>query len=224
MKAMAWCVAGMLLAGTACWAAEGASAVSQGKTADAATQNGDREPAPGTTCYMPYAASRDHLVLGCEIPGYRMRYDLAQQLDLFMVLLPDGADTFRQARFYFSEDTLPMDGHSPQAILEADFKNVLAKRPGTHLVKKLTHTLPIRDGGKCTGLSLAYPKKVASFPYETYFICDGGSRHYALLLSLSARSSKAMDAAMPDFIRWADVPQEVRDFRIYDFTGNNKAR
>lgn len=224
MKAMAWCMASMLLAGTACWAADAAPHVSNGKTVEPGPPSGAQEPAPGTTCYMPYATSHDHLILGCEILGYRMRYDLAQRLGIFMVLLPDGANTFGQAQLYFSEDTLPLDGDSPQAILDADFKTVLAKRPGTRLVKKLTHTLPIKDGGKCTGLSVAYPKKVASFPYETYFICDGGSRHYALLLSLSAKSSEAMDAAMPDFLKWMDVPQEVRDFRIYDFTGNGKAR
>ncbi len=174
-----------------------------------------REQAPsGMTCYMPYSVNRDHLVTGCEIPGYRMDYDAAKAWGMFMVLLPDGVDAPEHAPHYFGADTLAFAGHSLQGLLDADFKSLQGKRPGTRAVKKLRHTLPVKGGGKCVGLSVIYPKKVAYFPYETYYLCEGGSKRYALMLSLSAISQRQMRAAMPAFLRWMDVPQTVRDADI----------
>lgn len=203
----------MLMIVAPCLAAEGASAVARAKPARS-----------GMSCYMPEAASMDHLVMGCPVPGYHMRYDLAQKLNIFMVLLPDGVKSLDDAPRYFALDTLPFRGASPQALLDADFKGVLAQRPGTRVLKKLTHALPGKRGGQCAGLTLAYPKEQADFPYETYFICNAGSEHYALLLSLNTRSRTEMAAAMPDFMKWMDEPQSVVDARIYDMTGKATGR
>jgi hypothetical protein len=171
-----------------------------------------REQAPsGMTCYMPYSVNRDHLVTGCEIPGYRMDYDAARAWGMFMVLLPDGVDAPEHAPYYFGVDTLAFAGRSLQGLLDADFKSLQGKRPGTRAVKRLRHTLPIKGSGRCVGLSVVYPKKVAYFPYETYYLCEGGSKRYALMLTLSAASQRQMRAAMPAFLRWMDVPQTVRD-------------
>lgn len=222
MRAMACCVAA-LLAGAAGWAS-GAGAPAAGTSVPEQAGLPKQEPAAesGLTCYMPFAASRDHYVTGCEVPGYRMQFDLAKSWGMFMVLLPDGA-SIENARVYFALDTPDMRGQPVARLLENDLKGVQAGRPGTRVLKRLSHVLPLkaagksrdpdmsRDLGTCVGVSLAYPAAHSHFPYETYFICDAGSKRYALMLSLSALSEREMDAAMPAFLKWMDVPQTVRD-------------
>ncbi len=194
MRGMAYCLVALLAAAPA-WGGE----ADGGKAAS------------GMTCYMPYSVNRDHLVTGCEIPGYRMDYDVARAWGMFMVLLPDGVDTPEHAPVYFGADTLAYAGRTLQELVDADFKSLRSRRPGMRVLKKLRHILPIEGGGSCLGLSVVYPRTAVYFPYETYFICDAGSRRYALMLSLSAASQKKMQAAMPAFLKWMDVPQAVRD-------------
>lgn len=214
MRGMACCMAAMLVFGAPACAAGVASAVLPGlQTSAASAPAAPQQEAAGESglkCYMPYAASGDHVAAGCEIPGYRMNFGLARQWGMFMVLLPEDAG-IEDARVYFSLDTPAFDGHPLQELFEADLKGLQASRPGTRIVKRLTHTLPIKGSGKCEGVSVAYPPENSHFPYETYFICDAGSKRYALMLSLSAMSQQDMDAAMPAFLKWMDVPQTVRD-------------
>jgi hypothetical protein len=220
MKAIACSVAAVVMLSAHAWAAGGASAVAPAPGAVAGHGRvPQQEPAAasGLTCYMPYAASRDHLVTGCEVPGYRMQFDLAKSWGMFMVLLPDGASV-ETARVYFALDTPDLRGQPVTRLFENDLKGLQANRPGTRVLKRLTHTLPLpgaaKGHGQCAGVSVAYPAQNSHFPFETYFICDGGSKRYALMLSLSAMSQQEMDAAMPAFLKWMDVPQTVRDVEV----------
>jgi hypothetical protein len=221
MKARAWCMAVVLVTGAPCWAAGATQKVEELRGLPR------QEPAAesGMTCYMPYAASRDHMVTGCEVPGYRMQFELAKSWGMFMVLLPDGA-TVENARVYFAVATPELRGQPLRKLFEDDLKGLQAARPGTRVVKHLHHTLPLKLGsggrggapdkamkdlGGCEGVSVVYPAQNSRFPYETYFICKAGSKRYALLLSLSAVTQPDMEAAMADFLKWMDVPQTVRD-------------
>lgn len=204
MRLLAICIAALLMFAAPAWAQGGA---------------GDGGLAPsGMTCYMPYSASRDHVVTGCEIPGYRMNYDAAQAFGILMVLLPDGVASVQNTPLYFGVGTLPFKGRSLKGLLAADFRRLRAQRPGTRILKHLGHRLPMKAAGKgsgsCVGLALAYPDHAAYLPYETYFICKSASRRHALVLVLGAQSRERMDAAMPDFLKWMDVPQAVRDVTV----------
>ncbi len=214
MRAKAWCAAALLLAGAPCWAADAEPAPGSAVAEQKGLPKQEAAAESGLTCYMPYAASRDHVVTGCEVPGYRMQFDLAKSWGMFMVLLPDGASV-GNARVYFALDTPELRGQTVAGLFENDLKGLQASRPGTRILKRLAHTLPLTGGGtgrgKCSGVSVAYSAANSHFPFETYFICDGGSRRYALMLSLSAMSQQEMEAAMPAFLKWMDVPQTVRD-------------
>lgn len=217
MKLIAICIAA-LLASAPAWAADAAARDQEKKQAEP-KKNGQPElgragePQTGPACYMPYSSRHDHLVMGCEIPGYRMHYDIAQAWKIFMILLPENVNSIDQSPAYFAMNTLDFHGFPLRELFDADLKGVEKSRPGTRVVKKLTHTLPVEGSGNCLGMTLLYPEDKARFPYETYFICEAGSKHYALLLSLSAVSQKDMDAALPAFLKWMDL-QTVRDFEI----------
>lgn len=203
MKLLAICIAALLTFGAPAWA-KGAGAGS-----------GDGRLAPsGMTCYMPYSASRDHVVTGCEIAGYRMNYDAAQAFGILMVLLPDGVKSTRHAPLYFGVDALPYKGRSFRAVFRADLKRLRAQRPGTRILKRLHHRLPGKRGGACQGAALAYPYHAAYLRYETYFVCRSRSKRYALVLVMGAKSRARMKAAMPDFLKWMNVPQAVRDVKV----------
>ncbi len=216
MRLIALCIAALLFAAPA-WAADAAARDQEKKLAEKKSGHPELgragEPQTGPACYMPYSARRDHLVMGCEVPGYRMHYDIAQAWKMFMILLPENVDALEQSPLYFGADTLDFHDLSLQGLFDADLSGLEKNRPGTRVVKKLSHTLPVKDSGNCLGMSLEYPKDKARFPYETYFICEAGSKHYALMLSLSARSQKDMDAAMPAFLKWMDL-HTVNDFEI----------
>lgn len=183
------------------------NAFAEPKTSEDA-KNGD------LTCYMPYSVRHDHMVMGCEIQGYHMRYDLAQQWHIFMVLLPNGVNSIEKAGTYFSIDTFDLNGGSMKQLFEADIKGIQAKRPGTKLVKQLAHKLPLGERGECVGAEIEYSKKLTAFPNEIYFMCDGGSGKYAIMLSLGARTQKQLVEAEPLFLKWMDVPQVIRDMKI----------
>ena len=84
------------------------------------------------------------------------------------------------------------------------------------VLRDLTHTLPVGAGGKCLGAELAYPTESSAFPRETFFICETGSKNYAIMLSLGARTKKAMGDANSTFMKWMNVPQMVKDVSIHD--------
>ncbi len=181
---------------------------------DSDTNKSEKKASAEPQCYLPYAASRDHMVTGCEVPGYHMRYDLAKVSGAFMILLPDGANSINNTPNYFSIQTLSLDGGTLQDLFNADVKNTLEDKPGTKVVKRLTYQLPGSSGGSCFGAVMEYHSKLAEFTNETFYICDTGSKKYAILLALGARTKKAMEAANPAFIKWMNVPQIVRDMKI----------
>ena len=169
----------------------------------------------GLNCYLPYSVKRDHTVAGCEVPGYHMRYDIAKKGKIFMILLPDGADSVKNSATYFSIDTFSLEGGSLQQLFDADIKAMVNDRPGTKIIKNLTYQLPVKDSGACLGAELAYPS--AEFPHEIFFMCDTGSKNYAIMLSLGARTKKALAEAHPIFLKWLEVPQMVKDVTIHVF-------
>lgn len=196
MRLLAICIAALLVIPASAWAKDAG--------------DGGRA-ASGMTCYMPYSASRDHVINGCEIAGYRMNEAAADAFGILMVLLPDGVKSVRDTPLYFGVDTLPLKGRSLGAVLNADLKRLRAQRPGTRILKRLHHRLPGKGGGACLGVALTYHNHAAYLPYENYFVCRSRSKHYALVLVLGAQSLERMRAAMPDFLKWMDVPQAVRD-------------
>jgi hypothetical protein len=184
-------------------------------SADLGTDN--RKKGSDLKCYLPYSVKKDHMVAGCEVSGYHIRYDLAQEAGAFMILLPNGARSLGEASTYFSIQTFPFDGRSLKQILEVDVKEILDNNPGTKIVKNLAHKQPSSTGGGiCVGTELAYPAQSAAFPSEAFYMCDTGSNTYAIMLSLGGRNRKAMLEAYPTFMKWVDVPQTVKDADIVD--------
>ncbi len=165
--------------------------------------------------YMPYAASRDHMVVGIEIPGYHMRYDLAQGNGMFMILLPDGYDSLKGTPAYFAIDTLSLDGGSLQDLFENDLEGILRGEPGTKIVRRELGAKLTR-AGTCLGAELAYPPDRRAFPRERFFICRSRSKRYAILLSVGARTRKDLEEHYPRFLEWAEAPQMVTDHTIAD--------
>jgi len=174
------------------------------------------EKEPGLKCYLPYSVKKDHMVMGCEVSGYHMRYDLAQKIGVFMILLPDDANSIEEAVTYFSIQTFAFDGKSLKELLDADVKDILQRRPGTNVVKNLAHKIPLAAGGNCIGAELAFPKQSSAFPSESFYFCDAGSKNYAVMFSLGARSKEAMDGAYPSFMKWIDVPHRIKDATILE--------
>ncbi len=177
---------------------------------------GQKSKNPELNCYMPYSVKRDHMVVGCEIPGYHMRYDLAKQSNIFMVLLPNGFDSLESSPVYFSIDTLSLDGGSLKELFDHDIEGIVADKPGTKIVKNLQHKLNIKTEGDCLGAQLAYPKELAAFPFETFFVCNTGSKKYAIMVSMGARTEKDLMSHQAAFMKWVDIPQMVKDAKIFD--------
>lgn len=179
---------------------------------------GGKKGETGKECYFSIAASNDHIVSGCDISGYHLRYDLAKSMKVFMVVLPDRADGFEKADVYFVLDTFSLKGHSVEELFEHDWKGTAKKLPGIKVVKRLTHTLNLNGKkGECYGQTILYPNgysnfyqgKQKHFRYETYYFCWAGNKDYALFASLEAVSLKALEKATPAFLKWLDLPQMV---------------
>jgi len=90
-------------------------------------------------CYLPYASSKDHIVSGCEIDGYHLRYDIAKDAGIFMAVLPNGFRGLEDTPTFFAINTLSFDGNSLKKLFENDQKGMLTDNPKTKVVKA---TLP----------------------------------------------------------------------------------
>jgi hypothetical protein len=168
------------------------------------------EEEPGQQSYMPISATGDHMLIGREIPGYKMRYDLAKQAGYSMVLLPQSSTSFETTAIYFAAATLPRKEGSLKDFVAVDMKAIMDYRIGTKVVRSAQRDLP-HGAGACEGAQMAYPPETTAFAHELFFLCDAGSEKHALLLSLNAKTPDALSAAEPDFYRWMDVPQRVED-------------
>ncbi len=163
--------------------------------------------------YMPYSTKNDHMVVGREIHGYRMRYDLAQESGIFMVLLPEGYTELSRTPVYFAIDTLSLDDGSLENLYKHDLQGVKKNEPGVKILRKDLGS-ELTRAGTCLGAELRYPEEKRAFPRERFFICKSRSRNYAIMMSLGARTGRDLEKHYRNFIEWADAPQIVTDHKI----------
>jgi len=163
--------------------------------------------------YMPYSDNKDHMVIGREIRGYHMRYDLAQQSGIFMVLLPVGYESLARTPVYFAIDTLSLDGGSLENLYNNDLQGIVKGEPGTRIVRRDLGS-DLSQAGTCLGAELRYPEERRAFPWERFFICKSRSKRYAIMMSLGARTEKDLTKHYRAFVTWADAPQVVSDQRV----------
>lgn len=173
----------------------------------------NKKPEAGPNIYMPYARSRDHMVVGVEIAGYHMRYDIAQKYDFFMALLPDKYNTLDDAPAYFAINTFSFAGYTVKQTLENDLKGIKEISKKLKVVKRMDGSL-IPKAGECYGAELAYPEDERQFPYEVFYFCKSQSKHYAIMMTLGAKTKKDLKEHMPNFLVWANAPQIVKDAKI----------
>jgi hypothetical protein len=182
----------------------------------AQTKDANKE---GSRIYMPYSKSKDHMVVGVEIPGYHMRYDIAQSFNIFMVLLPDGFDDMEKTPVYFSIDTFALDTFTVKETFENDIKTLSKDIKGLKVVEKFDGK-KLSKAGECYGAEVEYPKD-SKFPYEVFYFCKNNSNKYAILLSIGAKDKKSLNKHLPNFIKWANAPQIVTDYKIVEFPKKN---
>ena len=163
--------------------------------------------------YMPYSANKDHMVIGTEIHGYNMRYDLARQNGIFMVLLPNGYESMAKTPVYFAIDTLSLDGGSLENLYAHDLQGIVKGEPDTRILRRNLGS-ELSRAGTCFGAELMYREDRRAFPWERFFICKSRSKRYAIMLSLGARTERELRKHYPAFVKWADAPQVVTDHRI----------
>ncbi len=174
----------------------------------------------GPRIYMPYSKAKDHMVVGVELPGYHMRYDIAQSSNIFMVLLPDGFDDMKKTPVYFSIDTLALYEFSVKETFENDIETLTKNINGLKVINKFDGK-NISNAGECYGAELAYPEKKSLFPNEIFYICKNKSNQYAILLSIGAKDKKSLKNHLPNFIKWANAPQVVTDYKVIEFPEKN---
>ncbi len=184
-------------------------------TAGAAFGTPDKKPEAGPNVYMPYARSMDHMVIGVEIAGYHMRYDIAQEYDFFMVLLPNRYDDLDDAPVYFAINTFPFDGYTVKQTLENDLKALKKTSRNLKITRRMDGSL-IPKAGKCYGAELAYPENERQFPYEAFYFCKSRSKRYAIMMSLGAKTKNDLKKHMGNFLVWANAPQIVKDAKIVE--------
>jgi hypothetical protein len=172
-----------------------------------------KKPEAGPNIYLPYAKSRDHLVVGVDISGYHMRYDLAKRANIFMVLLPDNFKNLDDAPVYFSIDTFALSNYTIKQTLENDLKTMKRESPDLNVVKKMGGSL-IPKAGECYGAELAYPENERQFPYEIFYFCKSRSKKYSIMMSMGAKTKADLYQHLPNFLVWADAPQIVKDADI----------
>ncbi len=165
--------------------------------------------------YMPYSKAKDHMVVGIELPGYHMRYDIAKSSNIFMVLLPDGFDDMGKTPIYFSIDTMAFYKFSVKETFENDIEALTKNIKGLKVVKKFNGK-KLKKAGECYGAELAYPEKDRRFSNEIFYICKNKSKTYAILLSIGAKDKKSLKKHLPDFIKWANAPQVVTDYKVVE--------
>ena len=165
-------------------------------------------------CYSPYSSSKDHMITGCEIPGYRMHSDIAQQAGILMVLLPEGFSDLDKAPVFFMVNTLELGDGDVQSLFTADLKTMLADKPK---IKVTDHTVSEKPKkmGTCVGARLKLPAG-EHFPYELYYICKNKSSKYAIQIGLQARTEDLLRKHKSRFLKWADIPQLVVDAKVID--------
>jgi hypothetical protein len=163
----------------------------------------------GPRVYMPYSKAKDHMVVGVELPGYHMRYDIAQSSNIFMVLLPDGFDDVRKTTVYFAIDTLPLYELSVKELFEKDIEALTGNIGDLRVLRKFDGT-DLSKAGECHGAELAYPEKDRPFPSKNK------SDEYAIVLSIGARDEKNLKKHRANFIRWANAPQVVTDYKVVE--------
>lgn len=172
----------------------------------------------GPRVYMPYARSRDHMVVGVEIPGYHMRYDIAQKANIFMILLPDGFDDMERTPVYFSIDTFALGNHTVKETFANDLAALAKENPGLKILGTFDGS-KLPKAGECYGAEFRY-RDSRPFPCEVFYFCRNSSRKYAIMLSIGARDKKSLQRHLPDFITWANGPQIVTDQKIVEFPAN----
>ena len=173
----------------------------------------------GPRIYMPYAKAKDHMVVGVELPGYHMRYDIAQSANIFMVLLPDGFDDMAATPVYFSIDTFSLGKSTVKETFENDIKTLTKEEPGLKVVNRYDGS-KLSKAGECYGAEFAHPKE-SKFPYEVFYFCKNKSEKYAIMLSVGAKDKKSLSAHLPSFIKWANAPQIVTDYKVVEFPSKN---
>lgn len=166
--------------------------------------------------YMPYSKARDHMVVGIELPGYHMRYDIAKSSNIFMVLLPDGYDEMGKTPIYFSIDTLALHEFSVKETFDNDIEALTKNTAGLKVVKRFNGK-KLKKAGECYGAQLAYPAKGRRFSSEVFYICKNKSKEYAILLSIGAKDKRSLKKHLPNFIKWANAPQIVTDYKVIEF-------
>lgn len=182
----------------------------------AQAKDADKE---GPRVYMPYAKSKDHMVVGVELPGYHMRYDIAQSSNIFMVLLPDGFDDMDATPVYFSIDTFALGNFTVKETFENDIKTLTKENTGLKIINKFDGK-KLSKAGECYGAEFAYPKE-RKFPHEVFYFCKNKSNKYAILLSIGAKDKKSLSNHLPNFIKWANAPQIVTDYKVIEIPGKN---
>jgi len=170
-------------------------------------------PAAGPNIYMPYAKSRDHFVVGVEIEGYHMRYDLAKKSNIFMVLLPDGFSSLEDTPIYFAINTFRFKGQTVNDAFKEDLASLKESAKNLHVVKEMAGDL-IPKAGECHGAELAYPEDERQFPYEIYYVCKSRSKEYVIALSMGAKKQKDLNQHLSNFLFWANAPQIVKDGKV----------
>jgi hypothetical protein len=166
--------------------------------------------------YMPYSKARDHMVVGVELPGYHMRYDIAKSSNIFMVLLPDGYDEMGKTPIYFSIDTLALHEFTVKETFDNDIEALSNNTAGLKVVKKFSGKR-LDKAGECYGAELTYPAKDRRFSNEVFYICKNKSKTHAILLSIGAKDKKSLKKHLPNFIKWANAPQIVTDYKVIEF-------
>jgi hypothetical protein len=174
----------------------------------------------GPRIYMPYSKAKDHMVVGIELPGYHMRYDIAQSSNIFMVLLPDGFDDMVKTPVYFSIDTLALYEFSVKETFENDIEALTKNINSLRVVNKFDGK-NLQNAGECYGAEVAYPGKDRLFPNEIFYICKNKSNKYAILLSIGAKDRKSLENHLPNFIKWANAPQVVTDYKVIELPEKN---
>ncbi len=167
----------------------------------------------GDGCYLRYPNSRDHVLVGCPIEGYFPDDDVAARADVLLAMLPSSWNKDRPPPAFFLAQTYSLDGGSLLRLFENDLDGVLQSQPGTKVIRRILDDTPSQMG-ECAGAELEVPATLTAFPHQLYFFCRKYSLDYALMVSLLALTKADLEQRRGDFLRWADVPQHVRDHEV----------
>jgi hypothetical protein len=167
----------------------------------------------GPLMYMPYSKTKDHMVVGIEIHGYHMRYDIAQHSNIFMVLLPDGYKDMRDTPVYFAIDTTPLLNFTVKETFNNDIEALKKMEPGLNVIKTYDGS-KTKKAGECYGAKLKHPMDGRPFPNEIFYVCKNKSNKYAIIISLGARNKEKLAEHYNNFIKWVNAPQMVTGYKV----------